>query len=55
MIVAVLSVVYDARRDASHVTVVAAANFTAPALETIDLSARVLLRFDGSWETDASL
>jgi carotenoid cleavage dioxygenase len=51
----VLSVVYDAGRDASDVIVVDATNFTAAPVATIHLPRRVPFGFHGAWLPGASL
>jgi carotenoid cleavage oxygenase len=51
----VLSVVYDAERDASDVIVVDATNFEAAPVATIHLARRVPFGFHGSWIPSASL
>jgi carotenoid cleavage oxygenase len=51
----VLSVVYDAGRDASDVIVIDATNFEAAPVATIHLARRVPFGFHGSWIPGASL
>jgi carotenoid cleavage oxygenase len=51
----VLSVVYDAGRDASDVIIVDATDFSAPPVATIHLPQRVPFGFHGTWLADRSL
>jgi carotenoid cleavage dioxygenase-like enzyme len=51
----IVSVVYDASRDASDVIVVDATNFSAPPVATIHLPERVPFGFHGSWLSDRTL
>jgi carotenoid cleavage dioxygenase len=51
----VLSVVYDAGRDASDVIIVDATNFEAAPVATVHLPRRVPFGFHGSWVAGASL
>ena len=48
----VLSVVYDAARDASELVVLDAADFAAPPVATVALPQRVPFGFHGSWVAD---
>jgi carotenoid cleavage dioxygenase-like enzyme len=51
----VLSVVYDAARDASDVRIIDATDFKAPPVATVHLPRRVPYGFHGSWVDGASL
>lgn len=48
----ILAYVYDARRNASDVVIVAAQDFTAPPVATIHLPVRVPFGFHGNWVPD---
>ncbi len=45
----VLSVVYDAERDASDLVILDATSFAGPPVATVHLPARVPFGFHGSW------